>query len=93
MDITVGQLLAWVVVGALAGALATALTKRSRKIRILDVGNIAIGMIGAIVGGLLFQVLDINIGADLVFSFADVLSAFIGSLIVVVALWAYHRGR
>ena len=93
MDITIGQLLAWVIVGAIAGALATALTKRSRKLRILDVGNIAIGMVGAIVGGLLFELLDINIGADLVFSFTDVLSAFIGSLIVVVALWFYHRSR
>lgn len=93
MDISIGQLLAWVVVGAIAGALAAALTNHTRKISFLSLRNIALGMVGAVIGGVLFELLNINIGTDLAFTFSDVLSAFVGSLLVMVALWLYNRSR
>jgi len=52
-----------------------------------------IGMLGAIVGGLLFGFLRIDFGlGQITVSMADLVSAFIGSL-VCVGLWALWRRR
>jgi len=93
MDISIGQILAWVIVGGFAGALAAALTDPSHKIRFLSLRNILLGMVGAVIGGLLFHILKIEIGSDLVITLTDVLSAFVGSVIVVLALWFYQRRK
>lgn len=91
MTINVGQLIVWLIVGALAGSVAGIIfTGRRRGYGYA--GNILIGLIGAIVGGVLFSVLGINLGlGNLTFSAEDVASAFIGSLLVLVVLSFLRR--
>ena len=55
--------------------------------------NSGIGMLGAVVGGCLFWLLGIDFGlADLKVTFEDLLSAFVSSLLCIVA-WRLIRKR
>lgn len=89
MDISIGQLLVWLIIGALAGTLAARLVTR-RKRGYGFAHNLVLGLIGAVVGGLIFDLLDIRIGGDIVLTFSDLLAAFIGS-VVVIAMWTFLR--
>ena len=54
--------------------------------------NLGVGLVGALVGGLLFRVLGLAPGLDRVaISLRDVVTAFVGSLIVLMALWIWRR--
>jgi len=54
--------------------------------------NLGIGMLGAIVGGWLFGVLNIDFGlGELKITFTDLLSAFIGSLVLIIAWWLIRK--
>src|SRR5262249_49147994 len=54
--------------------------------------NLGVGLIGALVGGLLFRMLGLAPGLDRVaISLRDVVAACVGSLIVLVALWIWRR--
>jgi uncharacterized membrane protein YeaQ/YmgE (transglycosylase-associated protein family) len=90
--ILVGKLIVWALVGFVAGTLAGRLATRSRE----GYGSwthLLIGMLGAIVGGLLFGFLRIDFGlSQITVSMADLVSAFIGSL-VCVGLWTLWRRR
>ena len=49
---------------------------------------------GALVGGLLFRLLRLWPGLDqIAISLRDVVSAFIGSMLVLVGLWAWQRWK
>ena len=88
MQITISQVIVWLVSGAIAGTLSGMLVKRSKQ----GFGhwiNFGIGLIGALIGGALFRLLRIDFGlGQLSISFQDLISAFIGSLIFIGALWA-----
>ena len=90
--ILIGKLIVWALVGFAAGTLAGRLVTRSRE----GYGgwtHLLIGMLGAIVGGLLFGFLRIDFGlSQITVSMADLVSAFIGSL-VCVGVWALWRRR
>ena len=90
--ILIGKLIVWALVGFVAGTLAGRLATRSRE----GYGgwtHLLIGMLGAIVGGLLFGFLRIDFGlGQITVSMADLVSAFIGSQ-VCVGLWALWRRR
>ena len=65
--------------------------KRERKGFGLAV-NLALGSLGAIVGGILFRLFRILPTLDSIsVSVRDLLSAFFGSLLVLAALWAWQR--
>ena len=52
----------------------------------------ALGLAGAIVGGLLFRLLGLLPGLDqITISMRDVVAAFVGSLIVLAAIGLWHR--
>jgi uncharacterized membrane protein YeaQ/YmgE (transglycosylase-associated protein family) len=54
--------------------------------------HLAIGMVGAVVGGLLFRLFDIDFRlGELKVTFEDLISAFLGSLVCILALWLYRR--
>ena len=91
MSLNTGQLIVWLIVGALAGTLAAMLVTRKRRgLGLLE--NIVVGLVGAIVGGLLFNLLHINLGlGDLVFSAEDLVAAFVGSVLVLIALRILRR--
>ena len=87
------QLIVWVIVGLLGGSFAGLIIKWERK----GFGifrNLALGLIGALVGGLLFRLLRLFPGLDKVtISLRDVVAAVAGSLLVLAALWLWQRSH
>jgi uncharacterized membrane protein YeaQ/YmgE (transglycosylase-associated protein family) len=90
---SVEQLIVWTVVGLLGGGLAGALITWERE----GFGlfrNLALGLAGALIGGLLFRVFGIWSGLDkIAISLRDIVAAFVGSLIVLAALWIWRKFR
>ena len=90
--ILIGKLIVWALVGWFAGSLAARLVTRRRE----GYGgwtHLLIGMLGAIVGGLLFGFLRIDFGlSQITVSMADLVSAFIGALVCIGA-WTLWRRR
>jgi len=58
---SVDELFAWLIVGALAGSLAGILITRKRE-GLGGFTNLGVGLAGAVLGGLLFKLLKINLG-------------------------------
>ena len=91
MNVNIGQLIVWVVIGALAGTLASMLFYRQRS-RFREVSNIVLGLLGALLGGALFSVLNIRLGLpQLTFSLDDLVAAFIGSLLLLLLIRLLRR--
>ena len=73
---------AWIILGLIAGFIGSKIVNKSGQGMIMD---IALGVVGAIVGGLIFNL----------FGAAGVTGLNIGSLLVsiigaIVVLWVYH---
>jgi uncharacterized membrane protein YeaQ/YmgE (transglycosylase-associated protein family) len=83
----------WIVVGLLGGGLAGALMTWERG----GFGlwrNLALGLAGAFIGGLLFRIFGIWPGLDkIAISLRDVVAAVIGSLLVLAVLWLWQKFR
>ena len=94
--VTIEEFLVWIVVGMLAGSLAGLGVKR-RKAGFGRLTNLGIGMVGALIGGILFNILKIDLGlANIVISAEDLVSAFLGSLVflglvAVTRSWLANR--
>jgi uncharacterized membrane protein YeaQ/YmgE (transglycosylase-associated protein family) len=90
---SLAQLIVWIIVGLLGGSLAGLLVKRERK----GFGifrNLSVGLIGALVGGLLFRLFGLFPGLDKVaISLRDVVAAVVGSLLVLAGLWIWQRPK
>jgi len=88
---SVDQVIVWIVVGLIGGALAGALMTWERG----GYGlwrNLALGLAGAVIGGLLFRAFGIWPGLDkIAISLRDIVSAVVGSLLVLAALWAWRK--
>ena len=76
------SVLAWMALGLIAGLVASNILSRSGQGSLLD---IALGIIGAVVGGFLFT----TIGATGVTGF-DLYSMLVAIVGAIVVLWAYH---
>jgi uncharacterized membrane protein YeaQ/YmgE (transglycosylase-associated protein family) len=87
-----GKIIVWLIVGMLAGTLAGRLVTFSKE----GLGrwmHLAIGMAGAVVGGTLFELLGIDFRlGELNITVENVISAFVGSLLCILAVWLYRRG-
>jgi uncharacterized membrane protein YeaQ/YmgE (transglycosylase-associated protein family) len=92
MNITVDQVVAWVIVGALAGSLAGMLVtgKKEGFGRVL---NLVVGLAGALIGGVLFKLLRINLGllGGITISLEEIVEGFLGSLVLLGIIWAARR--
>ena len=54
--------------------------------------NLALGLTGAVIGGLLFRAFGIWPGLDkIAISLRDIVSAVVGSLLVLAALWVWRK--
>ena len=85
------QFIVWIIVGLLGGSLAGLITTWDRKGLGL-VRNLAVGLAGALIGGLLFRGTGLLTALDKVsISLRDVVAAVVGSLIVLLALWFWQR--
>ena len=85
------QFIVWIVMGLVGGSLAGLVITRERKGFGL-VRNMGLGLAGAIVGGLVFRLFGFLTGLDAIsISLRDVVAAFVGSLIVLAAIWLWQR--
>lgn len=91
MNISAGQLVVWLLVGGVAGTLVGMLVRRRKRGYGLA-QNLLIGLAGALIGGFLFNLLNIRIGEDIQFSLNDLIAAIAGSLILLAGL-ALVAGR
>jgi uncharacterized membrane protein YeaQ/YmgE (transglycosylase-associated protein family) len=92
MNITVDQIAAWLIVGALAGSLAGILVT-GKKEGFGHVLNLAVGLAGALIGGLLFKLLHINLGllGGIAISLEDVIEGFLGALVLLGVIWIVKK--
>jgi len=84
-DLTLEGLIWWIIVGLIAGFLAS-VVMRGGGYGI--VGDIIAGIIGAFIGGWLFGVLGIHVGGGLL---GSIIVAFIGACILIALLRAIGR--
>ena len=90
MSIPIGKIIVWLIIGALAGTLAGRLMTFSKQGFGLWT-NVGIGMVGAVVGGIIFRLLHIDLGlGEIKITFEDLISAFVGSLLCVIT-WRLIR--
>jgi len=91
MEITLAQIIVWLIVGLLGGTLAGAVVRWQRE----GFGwwtNLGIGLVGALVGGALFRLFGILPGLESIsISLRDVVSAVIGSMLFLGGLWLWHK--
>jgi uncharacterized membrane protein YeaQ/YmgE (transglycosylase-associated protein family) len=90
---SIDQVIVWIVVGLLGGSLAGFVITWGRQ-GFGFIRNLALGLVGALVGGFLFRMLGLFPALDRVsISLRDVIAAFVGSLIVLGVLWLWERSR
>ncbi len=82
-----GGLLAWLIVGLIAGFLASTMMRGGGYGM---VGDIIIGVVGAFIGGFLVNLLDP--GANFGF-WGSIVVAFIGACVLIALLRAFSQGR
>lgn len=85
ITMSAGQIFVWIIIGGLAGAVAGMIVKRSKR-GFGVITNILIGLVGAFIGGILFELLNITIAGDIAFSANDLIAAIVGSLILLAVL-------
>lgn len=94
MNFKPDEVITWLIVGALAGSLAGMVVKGHRAGfgRLL---NLAIGLIGALIGGFLFKLFHIDLGiiGSITVTSEEVVVSFIGSLIFLAVLWFIRKLR
>lgn len=87
MTISLDQIIVWLVIGAVAGALAGMVIKRGGLL-----GNVGVGLVGALIGGVLFKLLGLDLGLGRIsVSLEDVAAAFAGSLLLIIVLRVFRR--
>jgi uncharacterized membrane protein YeaQ/YmgE (transglycosylase-associated protein family) len=91
MNLTLSEIIVWLIVGALAGTLIGRLVTR-RKAGFGVWKNVGVGLVGALIGGVLFKLLKIGLFEEISISVHDIVAALIGSVIFLVIL-AFLRKR
>ncbi|MER8486108.1 MAG: GlsB/YeaQ/YmgE family stress response membrane protein [Mesorhizobium sp.] len=77
------SILSWIILGAIAGFIGSKIVNKSGQGLVLD---IVLGIVGAVVGGLIFSAF----GASGVTGL-NIYSLIVAVLGSVVVLWAYHQ--
>jgi len=95
MNPLLGQIIVWLIIGCLAGTLAGRLVTFKKE----GLGrwtNLAVGLIGALIGGGVFKVFHIDLGlGEIKLTFEDLIAAILGSLLFIALWWlaAWYMGR
>ncbi len=74
---TLENIVVWIIIGGIAGILADAVIK---EVRVGLIGSIVIGVLGALIGGWLFQQLHISVGSGFL---SEVFTAFVGAVVLL----------
>jgi uncharacterized membrane protein YeaQ/YmgE (transglycosylase-associated protein family) len=91
MQVTLYQIIVWLIVGLAGGTLAGLIVKGEKKGFGLP-ANLGLGLVGALVGGWVFWLFDFLPSLDRIsISLRDVVSALVGSILVLVLLWLWQR--
>lgn len=92
-DISLSEAVVWIVMGLFAGSVAGAIVTREKKGFGLVV-NLVFGLIGAFIGGALFDALDIDVGlGKLTIDLNRLVAAIVGAVIVVFGATFLHKQR
>jgi uncharacterized membrane protein YeaQ/YmgE (transglycosylase-associated protein family) len=88
------EVVTWLIVGAVAGSLAGMLVKR-RKEGFGRVLNLGLGLVGALIGGLLFKVLKIDLGRlrEITVNLQEIVAGVLGALIFLAIIWGIQTIR
>jgi uncharacterized membrane protein YeaQ/YmgE (transglycosylase-associated protein family) len=90
---TIGELIVLLIVGALAGSLAGMIVTGKRQ-GYGPFANIVVGLVGAVIGGFVFERLDVNLGlGSITLSFDKVAAALVGALILLAVISFLQRRR
>jgi len=85
------QLIVWLVIGALAGFVTGAVFKGKKK-GFGFFSNLIIGLIGAVIGGFIFDFFNIKTGfGTLVLSMNDLIAAVAGAFILLIIIAIVKR--
>lgn len=80
-------IIAWIIIGGLAGWIASIITKTNRQMGVF--ANIIVGIIGALIGGFLFTILG---GAGVTgFNFWSVFVSVVGAVILLAIIKSVNR--
>ncbi len=86
ISFTMDQVIVWLVIGGVAGFIVGLLLKGKKK-GYGFFSNLLIGLIGAAIGGFLFDLLDIRTGfGRIVISYDDLIAAVAGSFVLLIVL-------
>lgn len=81
------SIIGWLIIGALAGWIASMILGRNRQMNWLE--NIVVGIVGALVGGFLYGLLaDTNWDSE--FDLGTLLVAIVGA-VVILGIWSAIR--
>lgn len=85
VNLEIGQIIVWLILGSIAGFIA-GLIFRGRGYG--AVGNLVIGLLGALIGGFVLDLLNVQIGGQLTLRFtaADLIGAIVGALVLLLLL-------
>jgi uncharacterized membrane protein YeaQ/YmgE (transglycosylase-associated protein family) len=93
------DLLVWLIVGAVAGSV-TAVLVTWRRSGFGGITNLAIGLLGAVLGGFLFEILRWNLSlGSITIQYQDLAAALVGSLLLLLCAgwlrvrWSPRRRR
>ena len=88
---SIAQWIVWIIVGLLGGSLAGLIVRFDRQ-GFGIVRNLGLGLVGALVGGLLFRIFGLFPQLDqIAISLRDIVAAVMGSFLVIAALWLWQR--
>ena len=79
MTIEIPGLIAWILIGLVAGWLASSIMKRGGSM----LGNVLLGMIGAIVGGVVFSLIGLGGASN---SIGSIVIATVGAVIILAVV-------
>jgi uncharacterized membrane protein YeaQ/YmgE (transglycosylase-associated protein family) len=86
------NIIVWIIVGAIAGWLASIVMKTNAQQGF--VADVIVGIIGAFIGGLVLSLLSgggFDLNADVGLNIGSILTAFIGAVILLAILRALRR--
>jgi uncharacterized membrane protein YeaQ/YmgE (transglycosylase-associated protein family) len=84
------NILVWIIVGGIAGWLASLVMKTNRSQGLVE--DIIIGVVGGLLGGFLLDVLNVG-GAVTGLNITSIIVAFIGAVILIAILRAVRGSR
>lgn len=82
------SIIAWIIVGALAGWIASMIMKTDASMGAL--ANIVVGIIGAFIGGWIVSLFGVNVSEGS-FNIPSILTAIVGAVILLAIIKAFRR--